>query len=124
MPVMRNRHPLSSILGACLFLGAALAPGIAFGQQVILQSTEPYWKVGALDKELSRLCSINRFGERLPGRYTARFLGPEGTQTLGIAKGSGLNLRDVDRKAKPTEDYFFLNHGTSSCQVYVGGRTP
>jgi hypothetical protein len=78
--------------------------------------------VGPRDEALSRACSLNRFNLRRPEAYVARFVGPEGYGVLGVAKGTGANLRDPDRKAKPKEDYYFLNHGTTSCEVYVGGR--
>jgi hypothetical protein len=88
----------------------------------VLRSKSPYWKVGPRDEALSRACSLNLFNLRRPEAYVARFVGPEGYGVLGVAKGTGANLRDPDRKAKPKEDYYFLNHGTTSCEVYVGGR--
>jgi len=87
-----------------------------------VKSKQPYWKVGPRDEALSRACSLARFNMERPERFQARFGGKEGSETLGIAKGTGLNLYDPDHRAKPNEDYFFHDHGTTSCQVYVGGR--
>ncbi|MBV9860279.1 MAG: hypothetical protein JO038_09285 [Alphaproteobacteria bacterium] len=101
-------------------VGAAPRPGRA--QQSLVTSSAPYWKVGTPDQALSRACAAGRFGLQDPQRYVARFTGSEGAGVLGIAKGSGLNLRDPDHHAKPEEDYFFYAHGTSSCSVFVGGR--
>jgi hypothetical protein len=103
-----------------LFL--AIAAPAAAQEVVVLKSKAPYWKVGPRDDALSRACSLNRFNMKRSGAYVAKFVGKEGYGVLGVAKGSGLNLYDPDRKAKPKEDYFFLDHGTTSCQVYVGGR--
>jgi hypothetical protein len=108
----------------CLALLILLAlPLEAQAQEtVVLTSRAPYWKVGPRDDALSRACSLNRFNLRRPERLVARFVGKDGPATLGVAKGSGVNLIDLDHKAKPREDYYFLNHGTTSCEVFVGGR--
>ena len=42
-----------------------------------------------------------------------------GVAVLGIAKGNGLNLRDLDHL---TEDRFFRDNGTGSCEVFAGRR--
>jgi hypothetical protein len=89
---------------------------------VVLTSKAPYWRVGPLDEGLSRACSLGQFNLRRPERWEAHFRGAEGADTLAIGKGTGANLRDPLRLAKPKEDYFFRNHGTTSCEVYVGGR--
>ena len=102
---------------ALVLLAAAPASG-----EVLLTSKSPYWKVGARDIGLSKLCGLGRFGVLAPERWTARFVGKEGAETLVVAKGTGENLRDLDKKAKPKEDYFFRNHGTTDCEVFVGGR--
>jgi hypothetical protein len=107
-------------LSSAALLVAAAGPAVA--GQTVLTSRSPYWKVGERDDALSRACALNRFNMEEPERFVARFVGKDGTDVLGIAKGSGLNLRDPDRRAKPTEDYFFRNHGTTACEVYVGGR--
>jgi hypothetical protein len=96
----------------------------ARAQQVVINSTAPYWDVGVRDNALGRACATGHFGMVDPQRYLARFFGAKGAGVLGIAKGDGANLRDPDHRAKPEEDYFFWEHGTSSCQVFVGGRQP
>jgi hypothetical protein len=103
-----------------LLLGASV--GAARAQQTVITSKSPYWKVGVADEALSKACATGRFGLKNPKRYIARFIGPEGGGVLGIAKGTGLNLRDPGHLAKPNEDYFFHAHGSTSCAVYVGGR--
>jgi hypothetical protein len=106
----------------CLCLLTLAAPGAAEASQVVVKSKLPYWQVGVRDDALSRACSLNEFGPSRPGDLLAEFTGPDGSALLDIAKGSGLNLRDPRHMAKPTEDYFFRNVGTTSCEVLVGGR--
>jgi hypothetical protein len=89
---------------------------------VVLTSSAPYWQVGVRDNDLSRACSLDVFGPSRLGALVARFTGPEGAAVLDVAKGSGSNLRDLKHVAKPSEDYFFRNAGTTSCEVLVGGR--
>jgi hypothetical protein len=109
---------------ACLFLLAtALAGPGAYATEVLLDSDSPYWEVGPRDKDLSRACSLGRFNERQPGRYTLRLHARNGgAAVLGVATGSGFNLYDPDHMARPTEDYYFRDDDTSSCEVFVGGR--
>jgi hypothetical protein len=114
----KGRGTRFAAVSAALFL-AFLAPARA---EVVLTSKSPYWKVGPRDDALSKACALGRFNLGRPERLVAQFRGKDGPETLGIAKGSGLNLRDPDRRAKPNEDYFFRNHGTTGCEVYVGGR--
>lgn len=94
----------------------------AQAETVVLTSKQPYWTVGARDMELSRECALGRFNLQRADRLVARFTGKDGAETLGVAKGSGVNLRDPGHKAKPNEDYFFRNQNTTSCEVFVGGR--
>jgi hypothetical protein len=103
-------------------LALSLAASQAQAETVVLTSRSPYWKVGPRDDALSRACSLGRFNLENPARLVARFKGKQGPDTLGVAKGTGLNLRDPDRLAKPNEDYFFRHHGTTECEVLVGGR--
>jgi hypothetical protein len=98
-------------------------PMAATAQEVVvLTSRAPYWKVGPRDDALSRACALGRFNLRRPEWLVARFVGKEGPGTLGVAKGTGVNLIDPGHKAKPREDYYFLNQATTSCEVFVGGR--
>jgi hypothetical protein len=105
-----------------LLVCCVLAAGDAVAGQAVLTSKLPYWQVGVRDDGLSRACSLNEFGPQHPGDLVARFTGPQGGALLDVAKGSGVNLRDPNHLAKPTEDYFFRNVGTTSCEVLVGGR--
>ena len=89
---------------------------------IVLASSAPYWQVGVRDNDLSRACSLDTFGPSRLGALVARFTGPEGPAVLDVATGRGSNLRDVKHLAKPSEDYFFRNAGTTSCEVLVGGR--
>jgi len=107
---------------ALVFVLAVAAALPAHAEQVLFVSKKPYWSVGVRDPSLSRDCSLGRFNVRRSDTLVARFAGKEGADTLGIAKGTGLNLYDPTHKAKPTEDYYFRNHNTTSCEVFVGGR--
>ena len=116
---MPQRPTLHLLVAAALCAGASTARAT----QTVLTSKAPYWTVGARDNELSRACSLNDFGPRHLGELVARFTGAEGPALLDVAKGSGRNLHDPKRRAKPNEDYFFRNAGTTSCEVLVGGRS-
>ena len=94
----------------------------AQAETVVLTSKQPYWSVGTRDTELSRECALGRFNLQRADRLVARFTGKDGAETLGVAKGTGINLRDPGHRAKPNEDYFFRNQNTTSCEVFVGGR--
>ena len=48
--------------------------------------------------------------------------GKHGHSNGNDGKGNGNNLYDPEHLAKPTEDYYFRNQSTTSCEVYVGGR--
>lgn len=110
-------------LGLLLAL-AALAPP-AGATEVLINSKAPYWEVGPRDPALSRACSVGRFNQRKIGLYTIQLHAKSGgAAVLGVAKGSGLNLVDPDHHASGAEDYIFHNDGTSSCEVFVGGRKP
>ena len=115
---MQQRRALPLLLAAALCLSA----GAARATQIVLTSKAPYWTVGERDNELSRACSLNDFGPQRLGELLARFTGAEGPGLLDVAKGSGRNLHDPKHRAKPSEDYFFRNAGTTSCEVLVGGR--
>jgi hypothetical protein len=111
--------PLRRLFLAFVLIAAA---GPAWAGTVVLTSKAPYWNVGVRDDELSLECSLNQFGPLHPGELVARFVGPQGTALLDVAKGNGLNLRDPKHLARSEEDYFFRNVGTTSCEVLVGGR--
>ncbi|MBV9523869.1 MAG: hypothetical protein JO010_13805 [Alphaproteobacteria bacterium] len=105
-------------------LAAALVTALptARAETIVFTSTKPYWLVGVRDKALSQACSLGRFNIRKASRLVARFTGPEGAETLNIGRGTGFNLYDPDRHAKPGEDYYFRNQNSTSCEVFVGGR--
>jgi hypothetical protein len=107
---------------ALLTLAAIALSAAPVSARTLITSTSPYWMVGSRDDALSRACSIGRFGVARPGRLIARFVGRDGPGILEIAKGTGLNLYDPDHRAKRSEDYYFHNHGTTACEVFVGGR--
>ena len=104
-------------------LGLFLASG-AFATETVIDSNSPYWEVGSRDPALSKACVLGRFNQQQIGRYIVRLHAKkdDGAAVLGIAKGSGLNLRDPDHRANAAEDYYFRDDGTSSCDVFVGGR--
>jgi hypothetical protein len=96
--------------------------GSASAGQVVLTSKAPYRDVGAYDDNLSHLCALGKFAPARPGSLIARFIGPDAPGVLDVAKGTGLNLIDRNHRARPQEDYFFHEAGTTSCEVLVGGR--
>jgi hypothetical protein len=92
---------------------------------VLIDSAAPFWEVGPRDQKLSQACSYGRFNERQPGLYVVRLHAKSGgSAVLGAAKGTGTNLYDPDHLGTTTEDYFFRNDMTSTCEVFVGGRKP
>lgn len=101
-----------------------LLAGSAFATETVIDSTSPYWEVGSRDPTLSKACAIGRFNQQQIGRYIVRLHAKkdDGAAVLGIAKGSGVNLHDPDHRASAAEDYYFRDDGTSSCEVFVGGR--
>jgi hypothetical protein len=113
------RH-LTIAAGAFCALACLLAPARA--EDVVLSSNKPYWAVGVRDDKMSRACSLQRFNLKRTDKLVARFTGKEGADTLAIGKGNGNNLYDPEHLSKPTEDYYFRNQNTTSCEVYVGGR--
>jgi hypothetical protein len=117
---MRTARRLTLIASALCAVALVLAPARA--EQVVLNSKKPYWMVGVRDDKLSRACSLQRFNLTRTDKLVARFIGAEGSGTLDAAKGNGSDLRDPENLRIPTEDYFFRNHGTTSCEVFVGGR--
>jgi hypothetical protein len=121
---MRHRRSWGLVLPAASVIFLGLSPQAALATTLVLTSRAPYWDVGPIDPVLSQMCSTGQFNQQSVNQYIARFVGPEGPGVLGIAKGTGLNLVDPKHARKPTEDYFFLGDGSSSCAVYVGGRKP
>lgn len=81
-------------------------------------STAPYWSVGTLNQDLSRLCQQGRFNQKRIGEMYIAFIGEEGKGITGIAK-IGYNLYDPDTKADPAKTYHFFSDATTNCKVYV-----
>jgi hypothetical protein len=119
--MVRSRMP--GVLFAALLILAA-SPAAVRAQTVVLTSQSPYWTVGVRDDKMSRACSLGRFNVARADRLVARFVGKVGAETLTVATGRAGNLTDPGGLAKPTEDYFFRNANTTSCEVFVGGRKP
>lgn len=113
---------LQRIAVSLLIVCSLMPANEASASQVVLTSRAPYREVGVADDALSHLCALGRFGPAQLGALIARFVGPAGPGILDVAKGTGLNLLDRDHRAKPQEDYFFHDAGTTSCEVLVGGR--
>jgi hypothetical protein len=105
-------------------LSACLGSVEAGATETVLRANAPYQQLGPRDQALSRACAIGRFNQVQIDRYIVRLRAKAGAAVLGVAKGSGLNLRDPGHLAKAEEDYFFRDDGTSSCEVFVGGRMP
>lgn len=78
----------------------------------------PYWRVGNVDKRLSKLCNLGLFNQRRPYSLAGHFAGPQGSAMLGAAKGTGLNLHDPTKAGNPGFDYWFHRDRTSSCIVF------
>ena len=83
----------------------------------LVRTKLPYWQVGWIDQNLSRECSLGRFNQRIPYRYSAHFLGKKGSAMVGGVKGTGINLFDPRRQASPDKDYWFYRDGTAECIV-------
>jgi hypothetical protein len=109
------------LIGSALCAVAVLLAPVR-AEEIVLTSKKPYWAVGRRDDKLSRACSLQRFNLKRTDTLVARFIGAEGAGILVIGKGNGNNLYDPEHLAKPAEDYFFRNQGSTSCEVYVGGR--
>ena len=116
MQVSRLTIAAGALCALCSFLAPAQA------EDVVLSSKKPYWAVGVRDEKMSQACSLQRFNLKRTDKLVARFTGKEGADTLAIGKGNGNNLYDPEHLSKPTEDYYFRNQNTTSCEVYVGGR--
>ena len=113
------------LLSAALATAALLAAATAQATETVIDANAPYWEVGERDVALSKACSFGRFNQQQIERYTVRLHAKKGgAAVLGVAKGTGFNLHDPGHLAQPNEDYYFRDDGTSSCQVFVGGRKP
>lgn len=94
------------------------------GVNKVVKTLLPSWQVGDLDKKLSQMCSLGRFNQRVPYKYSAHFQGPNGASLVGGAKGNGLNLFDPTGARQPGRDYWFYRDRTSNCIVYSAKVKP
>lgn len=81
--------------------------------QVVLRAKTGWLAAGKIDRALSNACAGHRFIEIIPMLFRAVFT----DDVLGVAFGHGLNLRDLDHKAKPEMIYLFRFGGTTGCEV-------
>ena len=114
---------------ACFAVVASLiVPAVAgvqdHGVYKVERTVLPYWQVGAVDKALSRACSLGTFNQRVPFRFAGHFYGPSGAALLGAAKGTGLNLWDPYKRADAQRDYWFYRDRTSACIVMTAQVKP
>ena len=79
---------------------------------------QPYWRVGALNKELSNACQRGEFGQRKQYLLTIGYVGQKGGGITGIAN-TNWNLHDPKGMAQPRKTYHFFNQGYSNCKVYA-----
>ncbi|WP_413203828.1 hypothetical protein [Rhodospirillum sp. A1_3_36] len=113
-----------AVLAACSLQGPsafALNKAIQYGA-----STAPYWKVGTLMPELSKLCRKGQFNQVFKDGLYIGYGGkgnPGGVTVSGIAK-RGFNLYDPLGKANPVNTYHFKNDGYSNCTVYQAVPLP
>lgn len=109
---------------AVLALGFFSADGVAqdqLGPKGVIKVTRsplPYWKVGDIDRDLSKMCSLGQFNQRIPYKFSGQFVGPSGSSLVGGTKGTGLNLFDPQGKRDEAYDYWFFRDRTSACIVF------
>lgn len=109
---------LLPLLTTLAVLGTAPAGAYDAEPRRYATSTAPYWSVGTLNQELSRLCKQGQFNQKRIGEMYIAFIGEEGKGVTGIAK-VGYNLYDPQRKADPAKTYHFFSDATTNCRVYV-----
>ena len=101
--------------------GAASFDADAQGKRVRGQygvTTQPYWRVGQLNRRLSAACQKGEFGQRKILVYSIGYVGGRGQGITGIAT-STWNLMDPNGLSEPRKTYHFFNQGYSDCKVYV-----
>ncbi|MGC2857329.1 hypothetical protein ACM64Y_17810 [Novispirillum sp. DQ9] len=108
------------LLAAAALVLVAATPAGAYDAEPrrYATSTAPYWSVGTLNQDLSRLCQQGRFNQKRIGEMYIAFIGEEGKGITGIAK-TGYNLYDPENKADPAKTYHFFSDATTNCKVYV-----
>ncbi|MFA7429191.1 MAG: hypothetical protein WCZ23_03435 [Rhodospirillaceae bacterium] len=113
---MTLRHALLILVMMIVGLG----PAAAYDEQArrYATSSAPYWKIGTLDQELSRLCQQGRFNQKRISELYIAFIGKEGKGITGVAK-VGYNLHDPIKKGDREKTYHFFSDATTDCRVYV-----
>ena len=106
-------------LVACLVASLAPLPALAvdINPRQYAYSNDPFYKIGNINAELSKLCRLGSFNQHRIGEYFTAF-GGDSRNIVGIAK-KNYNLFDPTAKADPSKTYHFFNDGTSQCRVYV-----
>jgi hypothetical protein len=121
---MSKPFRLIALIGAALALATLSVDASAVDQLgpkgviKVERTPLPYWKVGDIDRELSRMCSLGTFNQRIPFKFAGQFVGPSGATMLGGTKGTGLNLFDPQGKRDEAYDYWFFRDRTSACIVF------
>jgi hypothetical protein len=86
-------------------------------------SDQPYWTVGKPDPVLTNACRLDDFGSQTLNRMVVRFNGDEGRGLLLVVPPTHRHLLIDKRKlSRPAETYYFLNSGTTTCEVWFTGK--
>lgn len=107
---------------ACGLAPGAMQPAEAApqnGVNKVVRTALPYWQVGNINKNLSRMCALGKFNQRVPYLLSGHFAGEKGAAMVGAAKGSGYNLWDPQKVADDRFDYWFFRDRTNSCIVFT-----
>lgn len=119
--MLKLRHLIAAILFTLLMAGPEVQAQDQLGPKGVIKVTRsplPYWKVGDIDRDLSRMCSLGQFNQRIPYKFSGQFIGPSGASLVGGTKGTGLNLFDPQGKRDEAFDYWFFRDRTSACIVF------
>jgi hypothetical protein len=118
---MRNRLFVRAATFACAAFLAAGSGSVGLGGAAqaakFATSEAPFYRVGALDRKLSRACQRGEFGQIKRHAYNIAFVGPTGRALTGIAT-TYWNLYDPLGLAEPDMTYHFYNQGYSDCRVF------
>ncbi len=89
----------------------------------VLYRTDPYWRVGKLDRRKSSACASGRFNSDQGNRLVARFSYEGGGAVLMAVPDDRADLlHDPGGLAKAGEVYLFRNNNWGDCEVYVIDR--
>ena len=112
---------VNSVFVTALYLGSLISSSLSFAgqtKQEFTQTTLPFWKVGALDRTLTKACRSGNFKQRRIMNLSIGYVGKIGQGATGIAL-KGWNLIDRKGLAKDGIAYHFYNQGYSNCRVYT-----